>query len=237
MAVLILSHHKTGTTFCRKVLEILSNHKVLEFVRFDENNKITEESVFNKSIFFHSHPTVYEVDLIKSNVDQLNIVHFIRQPRNLIVSSLQYHLKGREDWLNEARDDLMGKTYQEHLQDLDFEDGLIFEMHNMSYWNIKNMHEIAKQFQTTQIKLEELSHDRTLQTAWRFVESLGLDGTDKLNALTAAVRNSLWFGDNANLPHVTTGASMDLLSAWTEQVEQEFIKTFPYDFSVLGYEQ
>ena len=237
MPVLILTHHKTGTTFCRKVLETLSDHKLLEFRSFDEQNKVTEDADFNGSILFHSHPTVYEVDLIKSTVDQLNVVHFIRRPRSLIVSALKYHLKGREDWLKEPRDDLMGKTYQEHLQDLDFEDGLIFEMQNVSYWNVKNMHEIAKKFQTTQIKLEELSHDRTLQTAWRFVESLGLDGTAKLNALTAAVRNSLWFGDNANLPHVTTGASMDLLSAWTEKAEQEFIKTFPYDFSVLGYEQ
>ena len=235
MSTLLLTHHKTGTTFCRRVLEALAEQKITDFTSFNSDNKITPESDLRPSILFHTHPTPYEVDLVKNKLKGVKICHFVREPRSLIVSAFQYHLKGREAWLHEPREELNGVTYTNYLMDLDFEEGIIFEMHNESYWNIKNMIDIATQFETDQIKLEDISHDKTLNSAWKFIECLDLEGTAKLDALAVAVRNSLWFGDNKNLGHVTIGVPKTRPEIWNARLEQAFTALYQDNLSALNY--
>lgn len=69
--------------------------------------------------------------------------HIVRDPRDIAVSAYRYHLWTDEPWVNTPRDDLNGRTYQEHLNSLSESDGLLVEIErscrdvvtNMRVWN------------------------------------------------------------------------------------------------------
>jgi sulfotransferase family protein len=58
--------------------------------------------------------------------------HMIRDPRDVAVSSYHFNLWSDEAWLHEPKQVLAGKTYQEYLNGLDFNEGLRSEILRLS---------------------------------------------------------------------------------------------------------
>lgn len=65
--------------------------------------------------------------------------HTIRDPRDVIVSGYFYHLWTKEKWAHIPREKYGNRSYQEYLNSLDREEGLMVEMNRFASYDIKHM--------------------------------------------------------------------------------------------------
>ena len=88
---------------------------------------------------------VHDSDLRRVPDREFRGTHVIRDPRDVLVSAYRYHLRTSESWCvtpDSAFSDLpRGVSYQQHLESLDEEAGLIFEMTHIGGVVIRDMAE------------------------------------------------------------------------------------------------
>lgn len=158
--ILLCGHHKVGTNLLLKVVKSLA-------AEFDWSFRVVAGRV-------ETPPTDADVVVLLHSLVNLDSItmpytgaHFIRDPRDVIVSGYLYHRRCTEPWctnelvypsrpirfpkvpfLLEHRPEawkeqylnsLGGKSYQENLRGLNQRDGLLFEMHNYGRWTIEGM--------------------------------------------------------------------------------------------------
>lgn len=58
-------------------------------------------------------------------------LHLIRDPRDVILSGMHYHLRAPEKWLHDPEPDYGGLSYQEKLNSLDGDGRLFLEMERL----------------------------------------------------------------------------------------------------------
>jgi len=125
------TYHKAGTVWMMRVF--IGICKLLN-LKYSLSNQLGLPNTFD--LFFEAH----------SNFDFSKIdfayrgLHVIRDPWDMIVSACFYHLHASELWLHEKRDDFGGLTYQEKINTYpDFDDKLLFEMENSTYYEIQHL--------------------------------------------------------------------------------------------------
>lgn len=145
-----------------------------------------------------------ETDILFANHSQTDLSelgdfvgsHMIRDPRDAIVSGYFFHLWTDEQWAHEARADLGGKSYQEHLNGLSQEEGIEAEIgrfetyiqhYRLDQWNYDD----PRMFE---IKYEKLIHDE----ASEFENLFRHYGFDK-----KAIRLGLDFAEQVSFKNVT----------------------------------
>lgn len=128
---IIAAHHKTGSTLLKNIFNRISKYTFLKMIK-DEQNELKGKEVF----WFQDHSRINVKTLGR---DYLG-VHMIRNPYAVIYSGYRYHKKCNEFWCLTPREELQGKSYQEYLNDLSEEEGIIFEMKNTSYKTIMEMY-------------------------------------------------------------------------------------------------
>ncbi|PWJ22094.1 sulfotransferase domain-containing protein [Jannaschia seohaensis] len=111
------THHKTGTLWMRAVFRRLATRLGVEKrVVFPSTRKRIPP---RERIFLFSWSSTFPDDLLAR--PDARILHVIRDPRDVLLSGMRYHrhapVKG-EQFLHVPRDDLAGRTYQEHLNAL-----------------------------------------------------------------------------------------------------------------------
>lgn len=231
---LFCSHHKTGSTFLKKVLSDISVRNNLKLQILDDTFKDISEVDSKADFLLLTHATNEQLLILKEIFPSKEIIHFIRNPKKLILSAYAYHLKGREKWLHD-KNEQYPNSYLYELKNRSREEGLIFELENISYWNILNMITLQEKHELETFKLEEISYDVSLHSAHKLADQMGLQAVPLLNAIITVSKNSLWFGDNIKLPHVTSGTNQNLEKEWTDKLETAFNKFFENRDSILNY--
>jgi len=158
--IFLCCYHKVGTVLLLKVVQALCS----EFgwsSRFVLGRIGTVPTDADIVLFLHS-----LVDLDSVAVPYVG-AHFVRDPRDVIVSGYLYHMRCQEEWCTNQDLDptspirfpkvpysmvhrseqwkkqylhsLGGRSYQENLRSLDQRDGLLFEMRNYGSWTIEGM--------------------------------------------------------------------------------------------------
>lgn len=138
-------HHKVGTSWFKNILTAIGGEFGLPFVR-DDQARIREP----RSIFFQYHS---QVDL--AALPKYRGAHIIRDPRDLVVSGYYYHLWTNEEWaVTPIRDlpadmerlwsllpvkDIKHLSYQQYLQSLSKEDGMLAEMRRASTADLREI--------------------------------------------------------------------------------------------------
>jgi len=202
--IAVATHHKTGTVYARSVFAAIAERENVPLFRLNHKaSGLPEDCPEFVVLLYHATP-----HQILSLPEGTKVVHFIRDPRSLIVSAMLYHLDASEAWLQQPlRTAASGETYQGVLQGLrDEEDRLIFEMENASKVNITAMQGVYALPGIMHVRLEDLSHDRGLRTYFDMLSSLGFSGERLLSYLGIAVQNSLWAKGGSD-PHSRTGVS------------------------------
>lgn len=176
--IYLFCHHKTGTILLRKIFKDICRLKRWKFLALPG--------------MVHQVPKSYDVVLFSHSLVNEKLfktpfigVHVIRDPRDIIVSGYQYHLRTKEAWcinsdfnvgayikypqvpscLEHFSEDwkvnyiksLNGRSYQDNLLTLSQKDGLLFEMNHHAEWTIKDM--LAWNYdnpQILEIKFEDL---------------------------------------------------------------------------------
>jgi hypothetical protein len=157
--IYLFCHHKTGTNLLSRVFRDICLRERWSFVV----EPYQVESPPDGDIVLFQNSTI-NPRLIKTPFFG---IHMIRDPREVIVSGYFYHKKTHEPWCiskdfnqegpptgwpvpmfmqhkskvwaDNYISSLGGLSYREHLNQMSQEDGMTFEMKNLSSWTIRNM--------------------------------------------------------------------------------------------------
>ena len=163
MNIYLSCYHKTGTYFLSDVKKI--------FEKYDKYN--------NYILDCWSH----QANKICKEDKNTKIIHFIRNPYEIIVSGFLYHKTCKEKWAidvnsktaaDNIRYNFNGLSYQEKLNSLDTEDGINFEMSGRSYNTIMDMYNCKCNNYDfcLNVEMEELylDFDKTMQKMVEFID-------------------------------------------------------------------
>lgn len=136
-------YHKAGTHWMKGILNRLCERHDMTLERiqhsdlFGEGYKSIRPELLEHDVLLDGHS---RIDL--SELPRFRGSHMIRDPRDMTVSGYFYHLWAREKWLHVAKPKFGNRTYQQQLNSLNREDGLIQEVERfagsfrqMADWN------------------------------------------------------------------------------------------------------
>jgi hypothetical protein len=145
------AHHRQGSTWFGSVLRAIADEYGLRFQSCGQ-----EALRPDTDIFLQDHSLV-DVTKLPPYVGS----HMIRDPRDVIVSGYFYHLWTKEKWAHAPMQEVGGRSYQEYLNSLSQEDGILYEiddfvthdLQHMVEWNYDNPNFV-------EVKYEEIIADQ-----------------------------------------------------------------------------
>lgn len=168
------------------------------------------------------------------------MLHVIRDPRDIAISSMHYHQKSDEKWLHRPDERFGGKTYQQTLNSLpDDKARMIFEMDHSSGETIRGMcawpYGRADCFET---KYETLLTKGEVEFE-KAACHLGLTGAEVDVAVSEFLENSLFGGARDKIGkhvHTRSGATEQWRDVFDDDLTRAFLHRFPTALSRLSYE-
>ena len=139
-------YHKAGTHWMKGILKTICDHYNMSWDRiqhstlFGDEKKTIAAELLDRDVLIDAHSRIDVNDLPPWRGS-----HMIRDPRDMTISGYFYHLWSREKWLHVPKPQLDNKTWQELLNSLDQEQGLIREVERfapsfqqMAEWDYQN---------------------------------------------------------------------------------------------------
>jgi len=129
-------YHKVGTAWFIRVLRRIARYYGLNFQRCEQSELKEDSDIFMEYM------SRVDVKKLPTYIGS----HMIRDPRDIVISGYFYHMWTKEEWAHIPRENLDNMTYQEYLQSLNQEEGLLAEMkgtskeviEEMSNWDYSN---------------------------------------------------------------------------------------------------
>lgn len=250
--VSVLCDHKTGFMLASKLIKIFNELQCKD----KKKNRIQLE----RKVFFH---------FWNQYKPRQKAVVIIRDPREVVISGYLYHKKCNETWAIRSNTNYYGpwikhfrksevrrkknliefgrfskeESYQDKLNRLSEEDGIIYEMENPAYLTISGMYKYAhfgKEGVHT-IKLEDLMFD-SQETLSRLLDFLEIkDSTQRSSFLEKSQKHNILRMKHSHAldTHITNKEANPrrYTKFWTKRVSERFNTLFPNDLlSRLGYE-
>jgi hypothetical protein len=161
------AHHRVGSTWFGNVLRAVGEEYGLRFQKCAQ-----EELRPGTGIFVQDHSI-----LDRDRLPPLWGSHMIRDPRDVIVSRYFYHLWTREAWAHIPQERYGGRSYQQYLNSLDREQGILAEIDLFIEYGLSHMVDWDyQQPEFLEIRYEEIIQNeeegfRRLFTHYRFSEA------------------------------------------------------------------
>lgn len=239
------THHKTGTLWMRAVFRRLANALgVAHHVTFpNQGLRLVTEA---ERVFLFQWSSKFPPELLDR--PDARILHMIRDPRDVLLSGMRYHLHAPvegEQFLHEARDDLGGKTYQQHLNALpDETDRLLFEMREKHARTLAEMLAWEARPNTIEVRYEDLMQD-TDGTAFRdHLRNLGLPEPEVETGAKIFWEKSLFGGladEAARVDRIKAHVASGKVAQWRdhlpEAVADAYADAHGQALVDLGYEE
>lgn len=227
-------YHKCGTVWFGRVLTAVSEEFGLKFQNCKQDVLEPDTQIFmewNSRIDFSKITRPYVGS------------HVVRDPRDVIISGYFYHLWCSEEWTHVPRDRWGGKSYQDYLNSLSQEEGIIAEMewnrgetlHRMGLWNYETPGIL-------EVKYEDMIRDPEAEFA-RIFRHYGFDDTQVKKALEIADNfqfkkvTGREIGQAQEKHHFRSGKPGDWENHFTETHKVLFKYWFKDLLIVLGYEK
>lgn len=237
--IVVACHHKAGSSYAKKCFSevaTLLGHDFhfcgfgeLPCTRFNLENKIL--------CFSHSRCDQLKMIVGGDKGSKLRLVHFIRDPRTLIVSATRYHINSGEHWLSIPNTAYGGKSYQQYIKELPcYSDQLIFEMSHGSLNALREMGNIHTQnLATITIKLEEISWDVSGVIHQLLSEHIVKDELLQKAVKSVFLKNSL-FALESPPKHARTMLSTSFLADLKGTALRSYYELYGDLHAVLGYD-
>ncbi len=241
------SHHKSGTSWFNSILSKIANYYGLNFSMYNENLSYT-----NYDIIFENHS---RIDL--SKFSNYRASHIIRDPRDIVISGYHYHLWTRESWaqipMGELSDKVKQKwselpldefknlSYQQYLNTLSEEEGMLAEMKRTSAipeienWDYENEN-------CFEIKYEDLIKDEQYNFN-KIFKHYAFNSNAINKSLEFAEQNSFKnktgrkLGQTAKKSHLRSGRLEQWKEVYTDKHKEYFKKRYGKLLIRLGYEK
>lgn len=227
-------YHKVGTVWFLRVLREVAAHFGLSFGTGDDYERIrsfeTDRSI-DVFLDYGSHVQLHELGRYVGS-------HMIRDPRDMLVSAYFYHLWTPEPWAHLPRAEYRGMSYQEHLNRLTKDEGLLAEMDRMSFW-INHMADWDyRNPRMYEIRYEEIMEDepRIMREMFRhygFTDRAIEESCEIAAKYTFERMSGRKEGGNS---HLRSGRTSEWRDHFNEEHKRRFKQLYPNVLSVLGYE-
>lgn len=237
------THHKTGTVWMHKVVTAMCKRFGITFHN--------QRRYMHKNLdWLPETGRVIVVNWLSQFSDSLlsrpdvQIVHLIRDPRDVLISGLHYHLKNtNERFLHKPREELGGKTYQEHLRALP----------NL---NAQFLFEMEQKHHRTMTEMTRWNYDRPNAVEWRYEDLIVdtecamftalMERFDLSHDEAAQARNIFWdaslFGglkssDPSVSSHVRSAKTAQWRQSLPPDIAEVYCERYGDDLIHLGYAQ
>ena len=242
------SHHKAGTRWFSAILRSIAKYYGLSFT-----NSIDSFLHNNTDIFMENHSRV-DFSLLTSNY---RASHIIRDPRDIVISSYHYHLWTKESWAHIPMKSLSENmkikwsdlplnefghlTYQQYLNTLTEEEGLLAEMKRtsaiseMHNWNYENKNCIELKYESL-IKNEE-KHFRNVFEHYGFNKDAINTALKFVTQHSFKNRSGRKLGVTGKESHFRSGLAEQWKDTYSDRLKTHFKKRYGDTLIKLGYEK
>lgn len=257
----VCCHHKVASKLLRKVFRRVCRDFGWEFGSY---------SGFCAAAPTNAHVVVFDHSLVDlSSVGRpFAAVHVVRDPRDVIISGYLYHIRCTESWCTNGTFDvtrpilyplvprsqehrseewkeaylrsLHGKSYQENLQGLSQDEGILFEMDRYGAWTVEEMLRWTNPPSgVREVKFEDIMQD--FESTFRLIfehfhftpgqveSSLAIAAAEDINRMSdrQLTRNT----------HISSRSTSRWQEYFTEEHKAAFVNRFGDVLQRLGYEQ
>jgi hypothetical protein len=160
----------------------------------------------------------------------------VRDPRDVIISGANYHVKSDEPWLDAPQDRFGGRSYRQEIQSLaPGIDRLRFEMNHRGQRTIRLMAQDTDS-RLLRVRFEDLFSWESAPATLESISSwLGLTARES-RALSAAHASSHLHNRVKKSTHVTRGVGSRWLDEWPDELNGEFMTLFQDVIDSLPYD-
>ena len=229
--ILISTHHKTGTMLAKRIFKQIASRGGLSFLDLAK----AREAAGRWDIVFDMYA---RCDQTISAAPAAG-VHFIRDPRMVVVSSALYHVHSSEAWLHLPRPDFDGLTYQEKIRSLGSDrERFLFEMDHVAGSVVRDMaRRVAEGYPwCMNLKLEDLMTDYRLEAYTRMFRHLGFAGDLFNDALEVAYEHSVFNPALGNTAHIRSREIEPWQKYYDPALHDIFTEKFADACQILGYD-
>lgn len=256
--IFVATHHKSGTvwmvsTFRRiaKANNFTFNHlntgesgwnirpDKLEY--FEQQRKLSESQSDLPAIFVDYHSAIPDLTNCKATRGSRGI-HVIRDPRDMLLSAVRYHLVSDEPWLHQPSKDFANQTYQQKLQSYDtLEDRIAFEIDQHMGQAIREMHSFDRQGVFRDVIYEELILDEDMTLFHDLCVHLGMQGQEIIRSLQSYWLSSIFGGmkpqaDSGTHKHIRNAKPEQWRSKLSPKALDLIQSQFEDEITALGYQ-
>ena len=207
---------------------------------FERNRRALEKRNDRPGVFFDYHSAFPDLSDCKKERGAKGL-HMVRDPRDILVSGVRYHLKSDEAWLDRPSDKWGGMSFREKLRSYSSHDDQIrLELDNAMGNSIRNMANFNDQGVFRNVRYEELIVDHDMMLFHELLVWLGLEGLELVRGLRSYWRKSLFGGMQHALtekkdPHVHSGAPEQWRTSLSDKILGEIEDRLGDEIVKLGY--
>lgn len=256
--IFVATHHKSGTVWMLSTFKRLAVANGFAF--YDLNDAIKDwskhpdklgafEALREKAeskgdgpaIFFDYHAEFPDLSACEAS-SGVRGLHIIRDPRDMLLSAVRFHLSANEPWLHVPDKRFGGMTYQQKLASYEtLEDQIRFEMDYNMGWVIKKMLRFDGQGLIPDVRYEDLIVDSDMTYWHQICVDMGLRGREIINGLTAFWQSSVFGGmkkaaETGSNSHIKNAKPRQWRTMLSEAMIAEIEGRFSEQIEGLGYQ-
>jgi len=237
-------HHKCGNAYITKVMNEFEkeasapkyNFMIVRAANFRANPDIS--AFVNNTI---TRLRNFTLDMVRQLPTNSTVITFKRDPRSLIVSCTDYHLRGTEDWTKIPMQKYGGKSYNDFLRGTATdEDRFIISMENKAGDIIRNMTTFLDAPEILSIKLEDIAREESCQAYDDICKHMQLSDRNYHILSNLLKKHSLWYikKNIGTIPkHSTSGVSKDSINRLQGLALERYHELFGDIHLRLGYQE
>ncbi len=235
-------HHKCGNSYITNVMNEFRNQ--VSSPGFEFNIVRAQEFTSNPDISTFTSNTItrlrnFTLEMVYQLPSNSIVITFKRDPRSLIVSCVDYHMRGSEHWTRMPMQKYGGQPYCHYLRKAaSDEDRLIISMENRAGTIIRNMSTFLEAPAILSVKLEDVARDESCRIYSDICEYMQLSDHNQ-NILSGILKkHSLWHMKMKTglLPdHSTSGVSQDSINRLRGKALERYQELFGDIHRRLGY--